>query len=94
MGEPHESGEDTFLSSKEMDRRPLGSSEQFSGIISSEPDFSIKLAGGARRSISSDDSEVDATARAFNEPKIKNYVISFLVYALKKINFLVFAKVI
>ena len=52
LGEPHESGEDTFLSSREMDRRPLVSSEQFSGIISNDPDFSIMLAGGARRSIS------------------------------------------
>ena len=51
-----------------MDSRPLGSSEQFSGIISSEPDFSIMLAGGASRSISiSDESEVDAAA--FKEPE-------------------------
>ena len=68
LGDPHESGDETFLSSNEMDSRPLGSSEQFSGIISSEPDFSIMLAGGASRSISiSDESEVDAAA--FKEPE-------------------------
>ena len=51
-----------------MDSRPLGSSEQFSGIISNEPDFSIMLDGGASRSISiSDESEVDAAA--FKEPE-------------------------
>ena len=69
LGEPHESGEDTFLSSREMDRRPLGSSEQFSGIISNDPDFSIMLAGGASRSISSEESEVDAAA--LSEPKME-----------------------
>ena len=68
LGDPQESGEETFLSSNEIDKRPLGSSEQFSGIISNDPDFSIMLAGGANRSISSDDNEVDAAA--FNEPKI------------------------
>ena len=40
-----------------MDNRPLGSNEQFSGIISSEPDFSLTdaLTGvlGASRSTSS-----------------------------------------
>ena len=40
-------------------------------------DFSIILAGGANRSISSDDSEVDAAA--FNEPKIADsYEINFV----------------
>ena len=57
LGEPQEEGEDTFLSSKEMDNRPLGSNEQFSGIISSDPDFSLTdaLTGvlGASRSTSS-----------------------------------------
>ena len=57
-----------------MDSRPLGSSEQFSGIISNEPDFSIMLAGGASRSISI--SEVDAAA--FKEPeKFKKYAFNF-----------------
>ena len=83
LGDPHESGDETFLSSNEMDSRPLGSSEQFSGIISSEPDFSIMLAGGASRSISiSDESEVDAAA--FKEPEKDHKIImqtsNFLVY--------------
>ena len=45
------------MSSNEMLKRPLGSNEQFSGIISSEPDFSLTdaLTGvlGASRSTSS-----------------------------------------
>ena len=87
LGDPHESGDETFLSSNEMDNRPLGSSEQFSGIISSEPDFSIMLAGGASRSISiSDESEVDAAA--FKEPeknhKIIMKILIILVYTVPK----------
>ena len=59
MGDPQEDGEETFLSSKEMDNRPLGSKEQFSGMISKDPDLSIIWAGGANRSISSLD--IDAS---------------------------------
>ena len=59
MGDPQEEGEETFLSSKEMDNRPLGSKEQFSGMISKDPDLSIIWAGGANRSISSLD--IDAS---------------------------------
>ena len=72
-GDPQESGEDTFLSSKLMERRPLGSSEQFSGMISSEPDFSIMLeAGGTSRSISSVESDV--TAAPFKDPGLLELV--------------------
>ena len=86
LGDPHESGDETFLSSNEMDSRPLGSSEQFSGIISSEPDFSIILAGGASRSISiSDESEVDAAA--FKEPeKIIKLSSKYQNFSLLKVN--------
>ena len=60
MGDPQEDGDETFLSSKEIDKRPLGSKEQFSGMISKDPDLSINWAGGANRSISSFDNDAAA----------------------------------
>ena len=97
MGDPQEDGEETFLSSKEMDNRPLGSKEQFSGMISKDPDLSIIWAGGANRSISS----LDIDASIVFSWKIEiyflntdNYTIFFIFSELIKSSNLLMKKTI